>query len=199
MTIAPGTSAFYDEWAATGQESARSAISHHFESAFAPGARVLDAGCGMGRDLAVLLELGFDAWGIEPHDAMRAHAIERHPQLAPRIAAAALPKIGQPFGGGFDALVCSAVLMHLSAHALPASLSALSAVLAPRARMLMAVPELKVDLLVDGRDPDGRDFTNHAPEHLQRLMAELGFALMHRAEIATPSNDTLWRVLLFER
>ena len=199
MTIAPGTNAFYDEWAATGQESARSAISRHFESAFAPGARVLDVGCGMGRDLAVLLELGFDAWGIEPHDAMRARAIERHPQLAARIAAAPLPQIGQPFGGGFDAIVCSAVLMHLSAHALPGSLASLGAALAPRARVLMAVPQMQPDLLVDGRDPDARDFTNHAPKHVQRLMAELGFALMHRAEIATPSNDTQWRVLLFDR
>lgn len=199
MTMATGTNAFYDQWAATGQESARSAISRHFESAFAPGARVLDVGCGMGRDLAVLLELGFDAYGVEPHDAMRARAIERHPQLAARIAASTLPQIGQPFGGGFDAIVCSAVLMHLSAHALPTSLAALSAVLAPRARMLMAVPEMPPDLLVDGRDPDGRDFTNHAPEHMQRLMAELGFALMHRAEIATPSTDTAWRVLLFDR
>jgi SAM-dependent methyltransferase len=199
VTIAPGTNAFYDAWAATGQESTRSAISHHFESAFAPGARVLDVGCGKGRDVVALLDMGFDAYGVEPHDAMRAQAIEHHPQLAPRLAAAALPQIGQPFGGGFDALVCSAVLMHLSTHALPAALAALSAVLAPRARVLMAVPEMKVDLLIDGRDPDGRDFTNHAPEHLQRLMAELGFALMQREEIPTPSTDTRWRVLLFDR
>ena len=59
MTITPGTTAFYDDWAVNGQESARSAISNHFASAFAPGARVLDVGCGTGRDLAVLLELGF--------------------------------------------------------------------------------------------------------------------------------------------
>ena len=199
MTITPGTHAFYDEWAATGLESAYSAISRHFESAFAPGARVLDVGCGMGRDLAVLREMGFDAYGIEPHDAMRARAFERHPQLARRIAAASLPLIGQPFGGGFDSIVCSAVLMHLSAHALPASLAALGAVLAPRARMLMAVPEMQAGLLVDGRDPDGRAFTNHAPEHVQRLMADLGFALLNLTEIVTSSVDTRWRILLFER
>ena len=192
-----GTAAFYDDWAVNGQESARSAISNHFASAFAPGARVLDVGCGMGRDLAALLEMGFDAWGVEPHDAMRARAIERHPQLAARIAATALPQIGQPFGGGFGAIVCSAVLMHLPAHALPASLAAMRAVLVPRARVLMALPEMATDRLVDGRDPDGRAFSNHAPEHVQRLMAELGFALVRRAEIATPLADTRWRILLF--
>ncbi len=199
MTITPGTTAFYDDWAANGQEAARSAISKHFASAFAPGARVLDVGCGMGRDLAVLLETGFDAYGVEPHGAMRARAIERHPNLAGRIAAASLPQIGQPFGGGFDAIVCSAVLMHLPAGALPASLAALSAMLVPRARVLMAIPEMAADRLVDGRDPDGRAFSNHAPEHVRQLMAELGFALTSRAEIAAPATDTRWCILLFGR
>ena len=199
MTLTRATAAFYDDWAANGQEAERSAISRHFESAFAPGARVLDVGCGMGRDLAVLLEMGFDAWGIEPHDGMRARALERHPRLAGRIAAVSLPAIGQPFAGGFDAIVCSAVLMHLSEDALPASLAALEAVLRPRARVLMAVPEMQAGLLVDGRDPDGRAFANHAPAQVQRSMAELGFALAHREELATPSTDTRWRVLLFDR
>ena len=199
MTIAPGTIAFYDHWAANGQESPRSAMSRHFESAFAPGARVLDVGCGKGRDLAVLLDMGFEAWGVEPHPAMRAQAVANHPALAGRIAAAALPELGQPFGGGFDAIACSAVLMHLSTAALPASLAALAAVLRPRARVLMAVPQMQAALLVDGLDPDGRAFTNHAPEDVERLMADHGFALIKRDEIATPSADTRWRVLLFER
>ena len=199
MTLARGTNAFYDGWAATGQEAARSAISRHFAAAFLPGARVLDVGCGMGRDLAVLREMGFDACGVEPHDAMRARAIERHPHLASRIASASLPELGMPFGGGFDAVVCSAVLMHVTADALPASLAALNSVLVPSARVLMAVPEMQPDLLVDGRDPDGRAFTNHAPERVTRLMAALGFALVDRAEIAMPSTDTQWRVLLFGR
>jgi SAM-dependent methyltransferase len=199
MTIAAGTTAFYDDWAANGQEADRSAISCHFEFAFAPGARVLDVGCGRGRDLAVLLDMGFDACGTEPHDAMRARAIARHPRLADRIAAASLPDIGRPFGGDFDAIVCSAVLMHLSTHALPASLAALNTLMRPQARLLMAVPEMQSDLLVDGRDPDGRAFTNHAPQTVERMLADLGFALLQRGDIATASTDTLWRVLLFGR
>jgi len=34
MTIAPGTTAFYDAWAADGVEAERSAVSRHFEAAF---------------------------------------------------------------------------------------------------------------------------------------------------------------------
>jgi SAM-dependent methyltransferase len=199
MTIARGTAAFYDDWAANGQEAPRSAISRHFEAAFAPGARVLDVGCGKGRDVVALLDLGFDAFGVEPHDAMRSRAIERDPRLASRVAAAMLPDLGQPFGGAFDAIVCCAVLMHLAPADLPATFDALSAVLQPRGRLLLALPEMRAELLVDGRDPDGRRFANHGPEHVERLLAGRGFALLLLEEIAPASADTQWRVLLFER
>jgi SAM-dependent methyltransferase len=174
-------------------------MSHRFEAVFAPGARVLDVGCGKGRDVVALLDMGFDACGVEPNDAMRARAIERDPRLASRVVAGSLPDLGQPFGGGFDAAICCAVLMHLSADALPASLAALQAVLRPRARLLLAVPEMRGDLLAGGRDPDGREFANHAPERVQDLLAELGFELLERGDIAAPSTDTRWRVLAFGR
>ena len=199
MTIAAGTTAFYDAWAADGPENPRSAMSHRFEPAFAPGARVLDVGCGKGRDVVALLDMGFDAYGVEPNDAMRAQALARDPRMHERIAAAALPELGLPFGGGFDGLVCSAVLMHVAADRLPATFAALASALKPQARLLIALPEMLPELLADGRDPDGRAFVNHAPDHVQRLMAVLGFALLHRADIPTPSVDTRWRVLLFER
>lgn len=199
MTIAPGTTAFYDRWAATGQEAARSAVSRHFEHAFAPGARVLDVGCGKGRDVVALLDMGFEACGVEPNEAMRSRALARDPRLPGRIADAALPALGQPFGGGFDAVACSAVLMHLPAAALPASLAALAAVLRPRGRVLMALPQMRPGLLVDGLDPEGRAFVNHSPQRVRSLMATLGFALCLRDDVPSPSTDTRWRVLLFER
>jgi len=195
--IAPGTAAFYDAWAVDGVEAARSAISRHFEASFAPGARVLDVGCGKGRDVVALLDMGFDAWGVEPNDAMRARALARDPRMAGRVAAAGLPGLGQPFGGGFDAVVCCAVLMHLVPDDLPAALEALAGALGSEGRLLLALPEMRADLLVDGHDPDGRGFANHAPDRVQALLADAGLALLRAQEIATSSTDTRWRVLLF--
>lgn len=199
MTPAAGTSAFYDDWAAHGQENPRSAMSRHFEATFAPGGRVLDVGCGKGRDLVALLDMGFDAYGIEPHAAMRAQALARDARVPGRVADATLPGIGQPFGGGFDGVVCSAVLMHVAPDALPASLAALAALLVPGGRLLMALPQMRADLLVDGRDPDGRAFANHAPGRVQALLGEAGMRMVSMSELVTASADTCWRVLLFER
>ncbi len=198
MTLAAGTNAFYDDWAAHGAENPRSAMSHHFERAFAPGGRVLDVGCGKGRDLVALLDMGFDAHGVEPHAAMRAQALARDARVPGRVADATLPDLGRPFGGGFDGVVCSAVLMHVSPAALPASLAALAALLVPGGRLLLALPEMRADLLADGVDPDGREFANHAPERVRALLGEAGMAMVSGSELVT-TTDTCWRVLLFER
>ena len=199
MTIAPGTTAFYDDWALHGQEASLSRVSRHFEATFAPGARVLDVGCGKGRDVVALLDMGFDAFGLEPNDAMRAAALARDPRMAGRLAAAALPDVGQPFGGGFDGILCCAVLMHLAPSDLAPAFDAMAALLRPGGRLLLALPEMRADLLVDGRDPDGRQFANHAPAQVRALLAGLGLEALSGEEIATPSTDTRWRVLLFGR
>ena len=196
--IAAGSTAFYDAWAVDGVEADRGVISRQFEAAFPPGARVLDVGCGKGRDVVALLDMGFDAYGVEPNDAMRARALARDPRVTGRIAPATLPELGQPFGGGFDAVLCSAVLMHIAPAGLPAALAALAAVLRPGGRLLMALPQMQADLLVDGHDPDGRQFANHPPECVASLLGARGLVQLRCDEIATSSTDTRWRVLLFE-
>jgi len=45
----------------------------------APGARILDAGCGFGRTVAVFAELGFDAVGVDISPAVIAEAEQRNP------------------------------------------------------------------------------------------------------------------------
>ncbi len=58
----------------------RKQIDIHFNSITADlpkGARILDVGCGTGDQVARLLELGFEARGIEPSEKMREHARAR--------------------------------------------------------------------------------------------------------------------------
>ena len=79
--------------------------------------RVLDVGCGTGRDLAILLEAGFDAYGADPSPEMIAQA-ERQIEIrgySPnrRLIEAGLPGL-EPFDSEeFDAVFCNAVLMHI--------------------------------------------------------------------------------------
>src|SRR6478672_3959279 len=86
----PATAEFYARNAkdlAARYEASPGSVATYFDMAFPAGCRVLDVGAGSGRDLAALLAHGFDAYGVEPSEAMRAEALEHHPRSrgAPRI------------------------------------------------------------------------------------------------------------------
>ena len=110
------TAKFYESYVQHGtvdSEASHSAISTYFQAAFKEGDKVLDVGSGSGRDLAVLIKNGVDAYGIEPNDAMRTYSLTKHPELAGRVKPGLLPITRAPFGGHFDGVLCSAVLMHI--------------------------------------------------------------------------------------
>lgn len=114
--VDPKTAEFYDRNAAgiaERYESAPSPVERYFALAFPAGSRVLDVGAGSGRDLAALLRAGYDGFGVEPSAGLRQAAAAAHPEVVERLAGGALPGIGTPFGGGFDGIVCCAVLMHV--------------------------------------------------------------------------------------
>ena len=92
----------------------QSAWRRQFQEAFKAGGRVLDGGAGSGRDLAALVELGFEAFGTEPAAAMREVALKAYPHLAGRIYPHGLPLPEEAdLGGSYDGVICSAVFQHL--------------------------------------------------------------------------------------
>ena len=198
-----GTADFYDHFAAekaAEYAKTRSAVARHFEASFARGARVLDVGSGSARDLSVLCELGFDGYGIEPHAGMRAFAARLYPALASRMIPGTLPELGQPFGGAFDAVVCSAVLMHVSPTDLETSLRAMLALLVPHGRLFLTLPALREDLVQGDRDDEGRQYWNHRPEGFEALLVSLGCRRLGRWDNDTvlATTGTLWHMWLFE-
>jgi SAM-dependent methyltransferase len=49
-----------------------------FPVAFTPGSRILDLGCGSGRDLKALIDAGYDAAGVDACDDMLREAKARY-------------------------------------------------------------------------------------------------------------------------
>jgi SAM-dependent methyltransferase len=181
-------------------ESVASPVARYFAVAFAVGSRVLDIGAGSGRDLAELLSLGFDGFGIEPADALRTAAVAFHPELESRLRAGALPHVGTPFGGQFDGILCSAVLMHVPESDLVDAAFALRQLLRPHGRLLLSIPLCRADVGPEERDADGRLFKAYASERLQLLFERLGFQQIGRwdTEDAHARPGTMWSTLLFE-
>ena len=107
---------FYEREAlrlAADYDSCDGGIADYFNTAFSAGMCILEVGCGTGRDLARLVEMGFDAEGVEPCEAFREYARNKCPSLKNRISNDQLPELTTIDADAYDAVLCSGVLMHL--------------------------------------------------------------------------------------
>ena len=179
--------------------AATTSLEPYLPLAFAAGMRVLDIGAGSGRDLHALLEMGIDGYGVEPCAEFRQFALAHYPALSGRIAEGSLPDLGRPFGGEFDGVLCSAVLMHVPRERLFDAAFAIRGVLKDGGRLLLSVPDGRPGLDADYRDEHGRLFTPLPPDFLELLFERLGFQLIgrwHSADgMGRPGHS--WHVLLF--
>ena len=204
MRMDPNTLAYYTENAteiARRYESVVSPVERYFALAFTLGARVLDVGCGSGRDASRLLCSGYDAYGIEPVEALRHAAMAAHPELAGRIGEGGLPRTGDAFGGEFDGILCSAVLMHVPETDLLDAALAIRQLLKPGGRLLLSIPASRGDLLSGDRDTNGRLFSPYSADEISLLLERLGFAPISRweSEDVLGRSGTSWTTLLLER
>ena len=205
------TMAYYQKHADTvfkRYQQVEGGIANFFSSALLPGSRVLDIGAGSGRDVEQLLGLGFDAYGIEPVAELRELAMRETPELVNRMFAgylpdglrSALPEALQT-PGSFDAIVCSAVLMHLPEEQLPRAMQAMATCLNDNGRMLLSIPASRQDVGDDYRDPNGRLFSPVTPDQLNTIAESLGFWCVdeHVTKDAQGREGTRWHTLLFVR
>lgn len=196
------TAKFYASYVQHGtvdSEASHSAISKYFQAAFKEGDKVLDVGSGSGRDLAVLIKNGVDAYGIEPNDSMRTYSLTKHPELAGRVKPGLLPITRVPFGGRFDGVLCSAVLMHIHEDCFVESWKSILQVLKPTAKVLFSLPSMHSGLLRDRRDRDDRFFENHRSDVVGSILRSLGFSEIDLGVEATSVYpDITWTIYLFE-
>jgi 2-polyprenyl-3-methyl-5-hydroxy-6-metoxy-1,4-benzoquinol methylase len=151
-----------------------------FESTFTTGGKLLDIGCGSGRDLALLARMGFDVYGVDPSAEFIQLAQHTHPELEGRLSVSGLPELGIPFGGNFDGVLCYGVLMHLNQEALVRSVKSLRACLKPYGRAIVAIPAKKPGIDKQHRDEEGRLFQLYRGEDLQSLFSSNGFELIEQ-------------------
>jgi 2-polyprenyl-3-methyl-5-hydroxy-6-metoxy-1,4-benzoquinol methylase len=165
-------------------ESVVSDLSAHFADSFSKGGKILDIGCGSGRDLAVLHKLGFDCYGVDPVLEFVEISQRLHPELENRIALGKLPDLQVPFNGNFDGVLCSAVLMHIDIEQLPATATAIKSCLKVGGRLLYSVPSKHLDVAASNRDANGRLFIPDQAVRLNSLFSSIGLT-----EIASWTNS----------
>ena len=165
-------------------ESVVSDLSAHFADSFSKGGKILDIGCGSGRDLAVLYKLGYDCYGVDPTPEFVAIAQQLHSELENRIFLGKLPDLQVLFNDNFDGVLCSAVLMHIDIEQLPATAMAIKSCLKVGGRLLYSVPSKRTDVVESNRDLNGRLFIPDQAVRLNSLFSSIGFT-----EIASWNNS----------
>jgi len=161
-------------------ESVASSLSESFVQAFKPQSRLLDIGCGSGRDLALLTSLGHKCFGVDATPEFVALSQSLHPELKDKVLHAALPNFVPPFGGDFDGVLCSAVLMHIAESELATAALSIKRCLKYHGRLLYSVPSKRLDVVTENRDANGRLFVPDPSNRLQKIFEQLGFNLISK-------------------
>ncbi len=169
---------------------------------FAPGMRILDVGCGEGRNLVYFIRQGMDVWGID-HDKsalqlLRMYGKSLHPDFDPeKIIEDDASDISLP-PASFDGIISSAVLhfaeskVHLEQmFAELARLLKPGGILFVRTAMLNGMEEEAIPLKKPGRYllPDGSERCLLSNLWLEKLCAEhhlspleaLKYVIVHEA------------------
>lgn len=183
---------YYKEQAEESAElysSAANGIGIYFKDFFPAGSSVLDIGCGSGRDLKMLLDMGYDAYGIDASPEMIRAASEIYPELKKRIAEGTIPGEGLFFNRKFECILCSAVLMHITDELINDAVQSIKKNLNPGGRLLVSVPLERDDIDSQGRLGDGRLFIIRTGEYYRKLFEEHGLILTEEMI----NNDSLGR------
>ncbi len=155
-----------------------------------PGTRVLEIGCGSGRDAAVLLERGCDVTATDASNAMLTEAAARHPKLGQRLLRHMLPE-PLPFASySFDAVMAMAVIMHLSHDEIQEAFGEIARVLKPHGLLAYSVNTERAGLDQRGYDDRGRYFTCLPAAEWEQLHTEAGFETLDLREQGDLSGRT---------
>lgn len=151
-----------------------------FARALIPAARVLDLGCGPGRDLAALRRRGYRASGADLSLGMLREARARVGGDLMRCDMCALPLVS----GAFDGVWLCAALLHLPRADAPRALAEVRRILRAAGALYVAVQQGEGECWDESRGT--RLFTYYQPEELGTVVRAAGFAV----QAAWLSDDT---------
>ncbi|MFP4179885.1 MAG: class I SAM-dependent methyltransferase [Spirochaetaceae bacterium] len=150
---------------------------------FSGGEKVLDIGCGSGRDMSLLKRTGAEVYGIEPVEELRQLAYQGHPELRERIFTGTLPEeIPEMPIKKFDGILLSAVLMHIPDGLLFDAAYAVRSLLQVNGTLLVSIPAERDDMSdtqqeagAETRDNKGRLMIIRPEARIRILFERLGF------------------------
>ena len=183
-------------------ESADVTQLHGFlSSSLKPGGRLLELGCGSGRDAAFMLSQGFKVLATDGSASMIAQAKRHHPELAGHMVQLKLPDGLLNELGVFHGIYAVAVLMHLSVQEIESTISAVNSLLAAKGRFVFSVPARRDDAMTNEFDSKGRQFTALSPEGWTKLCLKYNLHIVRTmiSEDGLGRGNVVWMTCLTKK
>lgn len=137
---------------------------HPFLSRLQPGAHILDAGCGSGRDGVAFVERGYKVTAIDAAPAMVAAARSRG------LRAELLPFQQMKYRQAFDGIWACASLLHVPHRQIPGVLKRFATALRPGGLLYVSLKEGHGEKTT----PDGRFFSYFQPDEFEDALVATG-------------------------
>lgn len=168
---------------------------------FPAKSRLLELGCGSGRDASILLRSGLDIIATDGSPAMLEQAAKLHPELKDRLLQYELPGQSGFNARSFDGILAIAVLMHLAPGGIKDALKEVFRLLKPGGRFFFSVPDKRPDIDDRGFDSRGRRFSMLSRQEWEELCYAVGLV-----KLSTMLNDdslgreqVAWLSFLFQK
>jgi SAM-dependent methyltransferase len=162
-----------------------------FLAALPPKARIIDVGCGAGRDVFHFIENGCTAFGLDFSAGMLLEAAKHGTGLFVQADMLALPLAGSSFDGAW----LSASLLHLPRKDVPGVMGAVYDRLKPGGVIYIAVKEGQGERWE--RREGERFFSYFTSEEMEKIVQQADFSL--RQTWQNPSKKQTWVNVLAEK
>ncbi len=171
-----------------------------FVKYLSPGSKILDIGCGSGRDLANLNRSGFIVSGADSSEKMIEAAVTRYPELINKIVLSGLPDL-PGIDNRFKGILCSAVMQHIPDSNLYESFRRIRELLEDEEIFLISFPvEYPGIDPSTNRDVAGRLFHIRPAEKYNFLIERLGFILIEsNLQDDSLGRDAQWCVQVWRK
>ena len=165
-------------------------LHHQLAGFFEPKSKILEVGCGSGKDADFMLANGYDILAIDASQSMLMGAVKNFPKLTGHTRLIIVPDELQKLEPqSFDGIYSIAMLMHLKENQINKALHELTRLLKNSGRLFFSVCLTRNDKLVDDLDPDGRRYTLRSAEWWQGTCRTAGLNII-KTDI---SDDRLGR------
>ena len=168
---------------------------------FSPHSKLLEIGCGSGRDASFMQEQGYNLAAIDGSEKMIEEAKTIHPALEAHLFTMQLPH-GLDFEAhSFEGIYSVATLMHLTQEEIMLTIQKIYTLLKEKGKFLFSVSIERDDTDQNSRDPHQRLFTSFSQREWVTICKNYGFKHLH-TEVTTDGlgrSGVVWLTCVVEK